>query len=112
MVDAQGSVPKGKGHWTYLCRSISLTCLYLPNEEPPLLATRHNPAELRQWRLQALDVSGDYAAALAIPSAIWKLKCWNWPPLTLTTSNTLFAMNLNQSVHKGFPSGRYSSICP
>jgi 4'-phosphopantetheinyl transferase len=56
---------------------------FLPNEEPRLLATRHNPAEARQWRLQALDVSGDYAAALAIPSAIWKLKCWNWPPFIL-----------------------------
>ena len=40
----------------------------LPNEEPQLLATRHDPAEARWWRLQALDLSGDYAGALAAPS--------------------------------------------
>jgi 4'-phosphopantetheinyl transferase len=56
---------------------------FLPNEEPQLLATRHDPAEARRWRLQALDLSGDYAGALAAPSSIRKLKCWNWPPLLL-----------------------------
>jgi 4'-phosphopantetheinyl transferase len=56
---------------------------FLPNEEPRLLATRHDPAEARRWRLQALDLSGDYVAALAAPASSWKLKCWNWHPLLL-----------------------------
>jgi len=62
---------------------------FLPNEEPRLLATRHDPAEAGQWRLQALEVSGGYAAALAIPSSIWKLKCWNWCPLILMDRSDL-----------------------
>jgi 4'-phosphopantetheinyl transferase len=56
---------------------------FLPDEEPRLLATRHDPDEARQWRLQALDVPGDYAAALAAPSSTWTLKCWNWNPIQL-----------------------------
>jgi 4'-phosphopantetheinyl transferase len=56
---------------------------FLPNEEPRLLATRHDPAEARQWTLQALDLSSDYAAALAAPASNWKLKCWSWNPLLL-----------------------------
>jgi 4'-phosphopantetheinyl transferase len=51
---------------------------FLPDEQPRLLATRPDPAEARRWRLRALDLSGDYAAALAAPSSIWELKCWNW----------------------------------
>jgi 4'-phosphopantetheinyl transferase len=54
---------------------------FLPEEEPRLLATRPDPAEARRWRIQALDLSGDYAAALAAPGSTWKLKCWNWNPL-------------------------------
>jgi 4'-phosphopantetheinyl transferase len=54
---------------------------FLPNEEPCLLATRDDPAEAKEWRLQALDVSDDYAAALAAPASAWKLKCWDWHPL-------------------------------
>jgi 4'-phosphopantetheinyl transferase len=56
---------------------------FLPNEIPRLLATRPDPAEARRWRIQALDLSGDYAAALAAPGSTWKLKCWNWHPLSL-----------------------------
>jgi 4'-phosphopantetheinyl transferase len=56
---------------------------FLPDEEPRLLATRHDPAEVRQWRLRALDLSSDYAAALAAAGSTWKLKCWNWNPLLL-----------------------------
>jgi 4'-phosphopantetheinyl transferase len=61
---------------------------FLPNEEPQLLATRHDPAEARRWRLQELDLSGDYAAALAAPSSIWKLRCWDWNPLALFGGDT------------------------
>lgn len=56
---------------------------FLPNEEPRLLATRHDPAEAGRWRLKALPVSADYAAALAASGQNWKLKCWNWHPLVL-----------------------------
>jgi 4'-phosphopantetheinyl transferase len=56
---------------------------FLPDQEPRLLATRHDPAEARLWKLQALDVASDYAAALAAPGSTWRLKCWNWLPLLL-----------------------------
>lgn len=56
---------------------------FLPDEEPRLLATRPDPAEARRWRLRELNVSGDYAAALAAPGSTWKLRCWNWNPLLL-----------------------------
>jgi 4'-phosphopantetheinyl transferase len=53
----------------------------LPNEEPRLLATRHDPLEARQWRLRALDLGSDYAAALAAAGSAWKLRCWDCHPL-------------------------------
>ena len=56
---------------------------FLPDEEPQLLATRPDPAEALNWKLQALDVAADYAAALAAAGSNWKLKCWNWHPLML-----------------------------
>lgn len=56
---------------------------FLSGEEPRLLATRPDPAEASQWRLRALELSGDYAAALAAPDSKWRLKCWNWNPLIL-----------------------------
>jgi 4'-phosphopantetheinyl transferase len=61
---------------------------FLPDQQPELLATRYDPAEARQWRLWALDVSSDYAAALATRSSTWKLKCWNWNPLILMDGAT------------------------
>ena len=56
---------------------------FLAGEDPQLLATRPDPAEARQWRLRGLELSGDYAAALAAPSSNWSLRCWNWDPLVL-----------------------------
>src|ERR1700694_895628 len=53
---------------------------FLPDEEPRLLATRHDPAEARRWRLQALDLSSDYAAALAAPGSSWQLRSLDWGP--------------------------------
>ncbi len=50
----------------------------LPEDEPRLLATRPDRAEAGQWKLWSLEVSDGYAAALAAPSSIGKLKCWNW----------------------------------
>jgi 4'-phosphopantetheinyl transferase len=57
---------------------------FLPNEEPRLLANRYDPAEARRWRIRALDLSSDYAAALVVSGSNWELKCWNWHPLLLT----------------------------
>ncbi len=56
---------------------------FLPEQEPELLATRPDPAEAQKWKLRALDVSGDYAAALVAAGRTWDLKCWNWSPLRL-----------------------------
>ena len=56
---------------------------YLPTEEPRLLATRFDPAEASHWTLRALDLGGDYAAALAATGSAWKLKCWDCDALLL-----------------------------
>src|SRR5260370_29707972 len=51
---------------------------FLPNEEPQLLATRPDPAEASQWRGRALDLSREYAAALAATNSKLGLKWWDW----------------------------------
>lgn len=51
---------------------------FLPNEEPRLLATRPDPTEAQYWKLWALDLSSDYAAALAVCGSGRSLRCWNW----------------------------------
>jgi len=56
---------------------------FLPDEEPRLLATRHDPPDAQWWGLRALVLSSDYVAALAAQGSNWKLKCWDWPPLIL-----------------------------
>jgi 4'-phosphopantetheinyl transferase len=56
---------------------------FLSDEEPRLLATRPDPEEARRWRLHALEMEGDYAAALAAAGSAWKLKCWNCEPRAL-----------------------------
>jgi 4'-phosphopantetheinyl transferase len=56
---------------------------FLPDEEPRLLATRHDPGEVARWRLQSLSLSADYVAALAAQGSNWKLKCWDWSPPSL-----------------------------
>jgi 4'-phosphopantetheinyl transferase len=57
---------------------------FLPNEEPRLLATRHDPAEARRWTIRALSLPGEYVGSLAAPGSDWRLKCWNWHPPSLT----------------------------
>jgi 4'-phosphopantetheinyl transferase len=56
---------------------------FLPIEAPRLLATRPDPAEAGRWKLQALEVASDHAAALAAAGMDWRPKCWNWPPALL-----------------------------
>jgi 4'-phosphopantetheinyl transferase len=53
---------------------------FAPGEKPRLVETRHDPAEAHRWKLAALQVGCDYAAALAVEGADWTLKCWDWPP--------------------------------
>jgi 4'-phosphopantetheinyl transferase len=55
----------------------------LPQEEPRLLATRNNPLDASRWSFRELDISRDYAAALAASGSNWGLKCWDWDPLKL-----------------------------
>jgi 4'-phosphopantetheinyl transferase len=52
---------------------------FLPGDQPRLLATRHDPAEVHRWSLHALDGGDGYKAALAVEGGDWKLKCWDWP---------------------------------
>ena len=49
---------------------------FLPHEEPRLLETRPDPAEANRWQFAALDLSSDYAGALAA-AGTWQLKCWD-----------------------------------
>jgi 4'-phosphopantetheinyl transferase len=49
---------------------------FLPGEEPRLLATRPDPAEANRWKLVALNVAQNYAAALIAAGQDWKLRCW------------------------------------
>jgi 4'-phosphopantetheinyl transferase len=53
---------------------------FLPGEAPRLLATRHDSEEAQRWRLRALPLSPDYAAAVAAQGSNWKLKCWDLSP--------------------------------
>jgi 4'-phosphopantetheinyl transferase len=52
---------------------------FLPGDEPRLIETRHDPAEVHRWTLHALDGGCGYKAALAVEGVDWKLKCWDWP---------------------------------
>jgi 4'-phosphopantetheinyl transferase len=50
----------------------------LPDEEPRLLETRHDPADARRWMLQNLAPGNNYLAALAVEGSGWSAKCWDW----------------------------------
>ncbi len=52
---------------------------FLPGDQPRLIATRHDPAEVHRWTLHALEGGDGYQAALAVEGGDWKLKCWDWP---------------------------------
>jgi 4'-phosphopantetheinyl transferase len=47
--------------------------------EPALLATRHDPAEVRRWTLCQLNVGPGHRAALAVEGSGWSLRLWEWP---------------------------------
>ena len=53
---------------------------FLPGDEPRLLATRHDPAEVHRWSLSALEGGECYKAALVVEGGDdCTLKCWEWP---------------------------------
>ncbi|MFC1878895.1 4'-phosphopantetheinyl transferase family protein [Chloroflexota bacterium] len=47
-----------------------------PNQPAQLLATRHDPADATRWRLQHLEPSPGYLAALAVEGRKWDLNTW------------------------------------
>ena len=56
---------------------------FLPGDQPRLLATRHDPADVHRWTLRALEGGEGYQAALAVECGDWKLKCLDWPEATV-----------------------------
>ena len=52
---------------------------FVPGAKARLIATRHDPGEAQRWTLRELQIGRDYAAALAVEGADWRLKCWHWP---------------------------------
>ena len=51
---------------------------FLPEEQPRLVETRHDPTEACRWTLQDLDAGPNYKAALAVEGASLPLKTWDW----------------------------------
>lgn len=56
---------------------------FLPGDQPRLLATRHDPADVHRWTLHALEGGEGYQAALAVEGSDWKLKCLAWQAATV-----------------------------
>jgi 4'-phosphopantetheinyl transferase len=51
-----------------------------PGEPARLVQAEDEPLEVQRWRLEALDPSPGYAAALAVEGWDWHLRCWRWLP--------------------------------
>ena len=47
-----------------------------PGERPALLSLQSDPQAPARWSLRDLDVAENYAAALAVEGAAWRLRCW------------------------------------
>jgi 4'-phosphopantetheinyl transferase len=56
---------------------------FLGQDKPRLIETRHDPTEVSRWTLHALEGGCGYKAALAVEGADWKLRCWDWPSVTI-----------------------------
>jgi 4'-phosphopantetheinyl transferase len=52
---------------------------FVPGADARLLATRHDPAEVKRWSLCPLDVGAGHKAALVVEGTDWTLKLWEWP---------------------------------
>ncbi len=50
---------------------------FAPGENPALLRSEDDPQASARWSLHNLEVSTDYAAALAVEGQGWDLKCWS-----------------------------------
>ncbi len=51
---------------------------FVPGEPACLLGVEWDNGEAKRWRLHDLNVSKQYAAAVAVEGHDWKLKRWNW----------------------------------
>ncbi|HEY7329468.1 MAG TPA: 4'-phosphopantetheinyl transferase superfamily protein [Gemmataceae bacterium] len=49
-----------------------------PDEPAALLATQHDPQEVRRWSLQALFPGEGYVGALVVEGHSWRLWCGDW----------------------------------
>ncbi|HTU23191.1 MAG TPA: 4'-phosphopantetheinyl transferase superfamily protein [Gemmataceae bacterium] len=49
-----------------------------PGEPAALLATRHDPQEVRRWSMQSLLPAEGYVGALAVEGHSWRLWCGDW----------------------------------
>ena len=51
---------------------------FLPDEEPRLLETRFDPAEVRGWTLRSVNVPSGYVASLAAEGTDWNVVYHDW----------------------------------
>ena len=49
-----------------------------PDEPARLLGSREEPGATERWSLVALQPGTDYAGALVVEGASWRLNCWQW----------------------------------
>ncbi len=57
-----------------------VTVSLLPDEPARLVEVENQPAEAGRWTLVSPVISPDYAAAVAVEGAGWRLHCWRWSP--------------------------------
>jgi 4'-phosphopantetheinyl transferase len=60
---------------------------FVPGDEPRLIANLDDSSETARWSLRELDVGQDYKAALAVDGVDWRLKCWDWFPVSAGQDN-------------------------
>jgi 4'-phosphopantetheinyl transferase len=60
--------------------SIPLQDFEVSLEEPAAILTHQSdPEEVKRWALSEIEVSADYAAAVAVEGQGWRLQCRRWP---------------------------------
>ncbi|MCX7571083.1 4'-phosphopantetheinyl transferase superfamily protein [Tumebacillus sp. DT12] len=58
----------------------SFTVTLAPGEPARLLDVVDDPAEVRRWGMQELDVHPEYGAAICVEGQEFELKCFEWRP--------------------------------
>jgi 4'-phosphopantetheinyl transferase len=53
-----------------------------PGEPASLMSCISDPKEVQRWQLAEIETSSDYAAAVAVEGAGWRLQCRRWNELT------------------------------